>query len=447
MRLIQEDLPNLEHLGSDYTQYEAINGTFEIINITTTDPTILTTSTPHGLTTGREITITGSNSTPSIDGVFQVTVLSPTSLSIPVAVTVDGQMAITGISVQHTTTISAISVANPTIITTTAPHSLLTGETINIAGSNSTPSINGPQIVTVIDSTHFSIPVNVTGAGTTGTFTSPTIVTSPGHGLISGDQILISGSNSTPTIDGLRTVTVIDSNNFIVPVNVTGAGTSGEWIPNIIYVVDNESFVDVQSSFNGVVTTLNQDPGTAFKRYQQITYNTLQEAIIVDINEATKTITLNITLPFVQGPFTIFKAIPTLMQYTPQDMQDALSFKHFREALLFFEQKDFTSAILSFSSDLLPAFTAVPVFGSGNGIFGYTGFPAPVNDKFNTPGFGYGFFGGASNSAPFRTYVPRNAQRCRFLNIQFGSQVAREKWSLQGVVVVGENTQSSRVYR
>ena len=183
------------------------------------------------------------------------------------------------------------------------------------------------------------------------------------------------------------------------------------------------------------------------KKYQLITYDTLQEAIIVDLNQATKTITLNNVLPFLIGPFTIYKAIPTQIQYTPQDMGDALSFKHFREALLFFEQKDFTSATLSFASDLLPAFAPVNVFGDGNGIFGYTGFPAPVNGQFNTPGFGYGFFGGASNSAPFRTYVPRNAQRCRFLNIQFGSQVAREKWSLQGVVVVGENTQSSRTYR
>jgi len=362
--------------GSDYTQYEAINGTFEIVNVTPTSPTVLTTSVPHGLTTGRSITITGSNSTPSIDGVYQVTVISSTTFSIPVNVSVNGMMAIT-----------AISAANPTVIT------------------------------------------------------------SPGHGLISGQQILISGSNSTPSIDGLKTVTVLTPNTFTVPVHVTVAGTQGEWIPNIVYIVNNEDFLDVEASFNGVVNTLNQDPGTAFKRYQLITYNTLQEAIITNVNLATKTITLNLTLPFIQGPITIFKAIPTLIQYTPQDMGDALSFKHFRESLLFFEQKDFTSAVLSFASDLLPAFTAVPVFGTGNGIFGYTGFPAPVNGQFNIPGFGYGFFGGAGNSAPFRTYVPRNAQRCRFLNIQFGSQVAREKWSLQGVVVVGENTQSSRVYR
>lgn len=285
-------------------------------------------------------------------------------------------------AINGTITISAISAEDPTIITTSSPHGLTTGRVITIAGSNSTPVINGVYPVTVLSSTTFSIPIAVTVAGTAGTA-----------------------------------------------------------------AVNNDDVNDVETSFNGVVTTLNADPGTGFKRYQEITYNTLQEAIITGVNETTKTVTLNLTLPFLQGAITIYKAIPTLLQYTPQDMQDALSFKHFRDALLFFEQKDFTSAFISFSSDLLPAFASVPVLGSGNGIFGYTGYPAPVNGQYNTPGFGYGFFGGASNSAPFRTYVPRNAQRCRFLNIQFGSQVAREKWSLQGVVIVGENTGSSRVYR
>ena len=251
--------------GSDYTQYESIDGTFTIVSMTSTSPTILTTASANGLTTGRSITITGSNSTPSIDGVYQVTVLSPTTFSIPVNVTNDGIGAITNISVEHSTTISAISAANPTEITTTTPHSLLTNEVINITGSNSTPTINGLQKVTVIDTTHFTVPVDVTVAGTAGAFTSPTIVTSPNHGLITGQQILITGSNSTPSIDGIQTVTVIDDNNFIVPVDVTVAGTTGSWFPNIVYIVNNEDFLDIEASYNGVINTLNSDAGTSFK--------------------------------------------------------------------------------------------------------------------------------------------------------------------------------------
>lgn len=57
------------------------------------------------------------------------------------------------------------------------------------------------------------------------TAANPTVVTSATHGLVTGDQILITGSNSTPSIDGLRTVTVTGASTFTVNVNVTVAGT------------------------------------------------------------------------------------------------------------------------------------------------------------------------------------------------------------------------------
>jgi hypothetical protein len=63
--------------------------------------------------------------------------------------------------------ITAISMANPTVITS-ALHGLTTGNSITIYDSNSTPSINGERIVTVINANTFSIPVNVTVAGTAG---------------------------------------------------------------------------------------------------------------------------------------------------------------------------------------------------------------------------------------------------------------------------------------
>jgi hypothetical protein len=56
-----------------------------------------------------------------------------------------------------------------------------------------------------------------------------TVVTAPGHGLTTGDVIVIAGSNSTPTIDGERTVTVLTADTFTVPVTVTVAGSAGYW--------------------------------------------------------------------------------------------------------------------------------------------------------------------------------------------------------------------------
>lgn len=83
-----------------------------------------------------------------------------------------------GASVDYTTDpdnlatpITSNSIANPTVITTPVPHKLTTGDVILIAGViTSTPTINGQQTVTVISPLTFSVPVNVTVAGTGGTF-------------------------------------------------------------------------------------------------------------------------------------------------------------------------------------------------------------------------------------------------------------------------------------
>lgn len=70
--------------------------------------------------------------------------------------------------------ITAISLANPGIITS-AGHGLTVGvtTTIVVSGSNSTPKIDGVQSVYVVSTTQLRTTVNVTGAGTAGTFTVP----------------------------------------------------------------------------------------------------------------------------------------------------------------------------------------------------------------------------------------------------------------------------------
>jgi hypothetical protein len=69
------------------------------------------------------------------------------------------------------TTITSNSIANPSVVTTPVPHGLVTGQVVLVSGvATSSPTINGQQTVTVIDPTHFSVPVNVTIAGTGGSF-------------------------------------------------------------------------------------------------------------------------------------------------------------------------------------------------------------------------------------------------------------------------------------
>jgi hypothetical protein len=72
---------------------------------------------------------------------------------------------------QRVIPITSNSIANPTVVTTPIPHGLTTGDIILVSGvASSSPTINGSRTVTVITATTFSVPVNVTVAGTGGSF-------------------------------------------------------------------------------------------------------------------------------------------------------------------------------------------------------------------------------------------------------------------------------------
>lgn len=90
------------------------------------------------------------------------------------AVTADGDNASVDYTLDPTQTeipITSNTLANPSVVTTPVPHGLATGEIILIRDVvTSAPSINGERTVTVINTTSFSVPVNVTTAGTGGSF-------------------------------------------------------------------------------------------------------------------------------------------------------------------------------------------------------------------------------------------------------------------------------------
>jgi len=72
------------------------------------NPTVITTTTPHGFVSGDTIAIAGHlGSTPAVDGSRVVTVLTPTSFSIPLNVTVGG----TGGTVTRTVAVEPLTLA------------------------------------------------------------------------------------------------------------------------------------------------------------------------------------------------------------------------------------------------------------------------------------------------------------------------------------------------
>lgn len=72
--------------------------------------------------------------------------------------------------------------------------------------------------------------IRLSHAISSNTVANPSVVTSVAHGLSTNDVVYFVGSNSTPTLNGSRTVTVTGADTFTVPVNVTVAGTTGEWL-------------------------------------------------------------------------------------------------------------------------------------------------------------------------------------------------------------------------
>lgn len=267
------------------------------------------------------------------------------------------------------------------------------------------------------------------GTVTSNTAASPTVITSAAHGLLNGRKVLIASSNSSPEIDGSFYATVLSANTFSIPFSVTVPGTAGTW-----GTVDSD-FEDLRICYNAVIDKLNTDSAVAYTNYTTITTTTLFEAVITNLDVPTKTITLNLNLDYILGDAVVYSAIESFFTYCPQTFDDPVNWKHFREVTVMFQNKAFTSAAVTFSTDLLPEQVQVDFNGDGNGIFGHI-----VN-------YGDGFFGGASHGAPFRTYVPLNCMRCRYLNLGFKHAIAREGYQVYGVTLTGENAQTTRAYR
>lgn len=268
-----------------------------------------------------------------------------------------------------------------------------------------------------------------TGSIATASIANPTVITtSLPHNLQTGRIVTISG-NTSSDVNGKFSVTVSGNpSKFTIPVDLLFSGTGGTYSTNV------SDFQDLKTCYNLIASTLSSDPALAFSDYRTIDNNTTQEAIVLNKNSVTKTLTLNLALDFIVGQITVYKAIPCRFVYSPITMGDVLGLKHLRETTMMFENKAFTKASLSFSTDLLPEEIFVEFNGDGNGIFGHQS-------------FGSGFFGGGSNSAPFRTFVPRQCQRCRYLVLGFNHSIAREKFAVFGATITGEIGISTRGYR
>lgn len=193
------------------------------------------------------------------------------------------------------------------------------------------------------------------------------------------------------------------------------------------------SFSDTQAAFNTIIGLLNADTGLSFKNYQTSTGTVSYEINITAVNTKVNVITTPYAYPFIQGAITTYNAINSLVQWLPSTMGDPSVSKQVSEATMIFEKISFTTASLLFATDLNPGFTEQIFPEEGNGSFG-------------SGPYGETTYGDSGNSIPLRTYVPQQCQRCRYMNVQFNHNVARESFAIFGVSLT-YNQMSQRAWR
>ena len=196
------------------------------------------------------------------------------------------------------------------------------------------------------------------------------------------------------------------------------------------------SFADTQTAYNTIVNKLNTDAVVIGTNYLLSSGTVIQETVIMSLNKNTKSVTTKYSYPFIVGVATAYRSFVCEVEWTPASIGDPSVSKHFYESTLIFEHNNFTSATVSFANDIEAEFEPIPFNGVGNGSFG---------------NFPYGpliTFGGLGSSVPFRTYVPRNKQRCRYMSVNFKHSTAREGFSLYGgSLLVNDQSVSNKAYR
>jgi hypothetical protein len=238
------------------------------------------------------------------------------------------------------------------------------------------------------------------------------------NSILTNRWVTIAGSGTIPVINGTYKVVAHTGTSITINavINTNGAGGTVQTLVN--------DFKDIQSCYNIIIAKLNSDPGIFFINYKLSNGSIEFESRIIAVDQIENTINLfDAALPLMEGPFTLYKAFKTTVQYAPQFAGDPSMTKQWREGTIMFENSNYSNATLGYSSDLSPFFEETEFMGQGSGDWG----------QFT---WGQQNWGGVGAPIPFRTLIPRQKQRCRFLNVRFNHMAAREKFSIFGISLV-----------
>lgn len=215
----------------------------------------------------------------------------------------------------------------------------------------------------------------------------------------------ISGANLRDALDNLANK--LDTDPGLSETNFFSSMTHGT------------NFVDFQIDFNILVGLINANANPIFKNYPTSVGTIIFDMNILSTVQNTNDVIVSYVAPIIEGPITLSAGIDVEIVWAPQTFGDPSISKHVSEGTFIFNDTVFSTATISYASDLMPSFEEVSFDESGLGDWG-------------SFAWGTQFWGGTGSSVPLRTYIPRNKQYCRFLRPRFVHNTSREKFELLG---------------
>lgn len=179
-------------------------------------------------------------------------------------------------------------------------------------------------------------------------------------------------------------------------------------------------FATLQLDYNIITAKLNLDATVTDTDYYTSSGTHPQESVLTNVTRFSSQVTLYEAQPFMMCPVTLYKGIKTHIEWSPEHLGDASVMKQYSEGTIMFENDNFTTAEAAYKSDLSIAYKPIEFTKQGNGDWG-------------TYDWGDRNWGGLANASPFRTYIPRDKQRSRYIQCRFKHKCAREKWEIFGI--------------
>lgn len=273
--------------------------------------------------------------------------------------------------------------------------------------------------------------------------TGTDVISLTAHGFVNGDIVYITNPDTIPgglTINTKYYIVNANTNDFQLSttsggsaIDITSQGIGTNTITNEYYSSGSTDFATTQIEFNNISEKLEISAQTFFSDYPRSSGTLDVEGIVNSVDTVNSDIILNTPSPYIAGTSTVFKSIDTRVTWVPQIFGDVSMTKQVREGTIIFGDNNFTRAKVSYSTDNSPSFEFIEFGGQGIGDWGQ--FP-----------WGQHFWGGLSSSAPLRTLIPLQKQRCRFMVPRFEHNIAFENYALYGMSLTFKPV-STRGYR